>query len=131
MRGEELVVRVPFIRVRRGLRVVFQAAGGKGVPGGPPTPLARCLVRAHFLDRALEDSGTFRSGRTQGAVSRQRLAQIHALAYLAPDLQEAVLMGTRAASRMDFHTLVRIARMPLWADQRKAWDGVVGAASSE
>lgn len=131
MRTEELVVRVPFIRVRRGLKVVFQGAGGKGIPGGPPTPLARCLVRAHVLDQALEDSGTFRSGRTQGAVSRQRLAQIHALAYLAPDLQEAVLMGTTAASRMDFHTLVRIARMPLWADQRMAWDGVVGAVSPD
>jgi len=131
MRTEELVVRVPFIRVRRGLKVVFQPAGGKGVPGGPPTPLARCLARAHVLARAMEDSGTFRSRCPQGAVSRQRLAQVHALTYLAPDLQEAVLMGTVAASRMDFHTLVRIARMPLWADQRKAWDAVVGAPSSE
>lgn len=123
MSSDDLIVRVPYIRVRRGLNVEFQSAGKDGTANGPPTPLARCLAKAHALTHLLAELGPGAISRQaeRWAVSRQRLAQIHALTYLAPDLQESVLIGTLEASRMDFHTLVKIARIPLWQEQREAW----------
>lgn len=123
MKVDELTVQVPFMRVRRGLEVGFQEPGVEGGPIGPPTPLALCLARAHTLDRTLEACGPGSMGilANRLGVSRPRLAQIHALVYLAPDLQEAVLLSKVEASRVNFHTLLRIAREPLWKNQRKAW----------
>lgn len=129
MKVDELTVQIPFIRVRRGLNVEFQRAGVQGDPGGPPTPLTNCLARAHALDRALETMGPGALAReAKGSkVSRQRLAAVHALVYLAPDLQEEILMGSQAASRVNFNVLLRIARMILWSDQREAWREAVAA----
>lgn len=125
--SEELRVQVPFVRLRRGLHVTFQTAGEAGAPGGPPTPMALCLGRAHALDRAMETLGPGALSQlgAQWQVSRQRLAAVHALVYLAPDLQEKVLMGSVEATRVNFHELLRITRLTLWADQRVAWNRVV------
>lgn len=132
MKSEELTVRVPFIRVRRGLNVTFQQAGGAGAPGGPPTPLARCLAKAHVLAQALSESGPGALARLakQEGVSRQRLAQVHTLTYLAPDLQEAVLMGTLEASKVHFPALLKMAQMPLWQEQRKFWKQIVASVAA-
>lgn len=123
MKLDELTVQVPFMRVRRGLEVRFQQPGAEGGPIGPPTPLALCLARAHILDRTLEacGPGSFGILAERLGISPQRLAQIHALVFLAPAIQEAVLLSKAEASRVNFHTLLRIARVPLWRDQRKAW----------
>lgn len=128
MKADELTVQVPFMRVRRGLEVGFQQPGGEGGPSGQPSPLAMCLVRAHVLDRTLDECGAGAMGALASrlGISPQRLAQIHALVYLAPDLQEAVLFSMREAGRVNFHALLRIARMPLWQDQRDAWREIVG-----
>lgn len=127
MKLDELTVQVPFMRVRRGLEVGFQQPGVEGGPIGPPTPLALCLARAHALDRTLETCGPGSLGilADRLGISRPRLAQIHALVYLAPDIQEAVLLSKAEASRVNFHTLLRIARVPLWQDQRKAWQASI------
>ena len=123
MKADELTVHVPFMRVRRGLQVGFQPPGQVGGPIGPPTPLAVCLARAHSLDQTLATWGPGALGvlADRLSVSRPRLAQIHALVYLAPDIQEAVLLSKLEASRVNFHSLLRIARMPLWQGQREAW----------
>lgn len=130
MSGDDLKVQVPFIRVRRGLEVTFQQAGGPQGPCGPPTPLARCVARAHLLSRALDASGPGALARIarQSGVSRQRLAQIHTLVYLAPELQEAILMGTLEASRVYFADLLRIAKRLHWSEQRALWEEVVYSA---
>lgn len=123
MKLDELTVQVPFMRVRRGLEVGFQQPGVEGEPTGSPTPLALCLARAHTLDRTLEACGPGSLGilAERLGISPQRLAQIHALVFLAPDIQEAVLLSKAEASRVNFHTLLRIARVPLWQDQRNNW----------
>jgi hypothetical protein len=128
MKVDELTVQVPFMRVRRGLEVGFQQPGVEGGPIGPPTPLALCLARAHTLDQTLEECGPGSLGvlANRLGISKPRLAQIHALVYLAPDLQEAVLLSKIEASRVNFHALLRIARIPLWPDQREAWREIVG-----
>ncbi len=128
MKVDELTVQVPFMRVRRGLEVGFQQPGVGGGLTGPPTPLALCLARAHSLDQTLDECGPgamrILAGRL--GISPQRLAQVHALVYLAPDLQEAVLLSKVEASRLNFHALLKIARMPLWQEQREVWRKVVG-----
>lgn len=132
MKADELTVQVPFMRVRRGLEVGFQQPGDEGGPIGSPTPLARCLARAHVLDLTLEECGPGSLGvlANRLGVSKPRLAQIHALVYLAPDLQEAVILSKREASRVNFHALLKIARMALWQDQREAWREIVGQSPS-
>jgi hypothetical protein len=127
MKVDELTVQVPFMRVRRGLEVSFQQPGVDDEFSGPPTPLALCLARAHSLDQTLDECGPGAMGTLAGrlGISPQRLAQIHALVYLAPNLQEAVLLCKVEASRVNFHALLRIARIPLWQDQREAWRKVV------
>lgn len=131
MKVDELTVQVPFMRVRRGLEVTFQQPGVEGGPNGPPTPLALCLARAHTLDRTLEDCGPGSMGilADRLGISRPRLAQIHALVYLAPDLQEAVLLSKVEANRVNFHVLLKIARMPLWEDQRRSWHDSISRRS--
>jgi len=80
MKVDELIVQVPFMRVRRGLEVGFQQPGVAGGPIGPPTPLALCLARAQVLDRTLEACGPGSLGilAERLGISPQRLAQIHA-----------------------------------------------------
>ena len=127
MKTDDLTVQVPFMRVRRGLEVGFQQPGVESGPIGPPTPLALCLARAHALDQTLELCGSGSLGvlASRLGISKPRLSQIHALVYLAPDLQEAVLLSKLEASRVNFHTLLRIARLPLWQEQREAWRKIV------
>jgi len=133
MKGDVLTVQVPFMRVRRGLGVGFQQVEEGGALVGPALPTAVWIARAHVLERTLRACGpgtlevlAFRLGTTP-----QRLVLIHALVYLAPDLQEAVLFARSGASRITFESLVRIARLPLWQDQREAWQQLTGAGVFE
>jgi len=59
-----------------------------------------------------------------GCVSRERISQIMILTWLAPDIQQAILMlpptpGGRFPICEDL--LHPIARLPLWEDQRDRW----------
>lgn len=123
MKVDELTVEVPFMRVRRGLQVTFQKPGEREDSLGRPPRLALCLAKAHVLARSIEafGPGYSRILAKELGVSQPRVAQLHALVYLAPDLQEAVLLAKAEANRVDFHALLRIARIPLWQDQRRIW----------
>lgn len=131
MKGDELTVQIPFMRVRRGLGVHFQEAGEGAGYLGPPLPTALWLARAHALEQTLRDCGpgALRVLAQRVGATPQRLVLIHALVFLAPDLQEAVLLSKPEASRVTFDTLVRIARMPVWSNQREAWQKVAGAGA--
>jgi hypothetical protein len=68
-----------------------------------------------------------------GCISRERVSQIMVLVWLAPDIQEAVLLlpqvlGGRfpVAEGM----LRRIASLPLWEDQREQWRGVLADSAT-
>ena len=59
-----------------------------------------------------------------GCVSRERISQIMLLTWLAPDIQQAILMlppapGGRFPICEDM--LHPIARLPLWEEQRERW----------
>jgi hypothetical protein len=57
-----------------------------------------------------------------GCVSRERISQIMMLIWLAPDIQEEVLRLSTCAGRGPFSegALRRIAKLPLWEEQRRA-----------
>jgi hypothetical protein len=56
-----------------------------------------------------------------GCVSRERISQMMVLTWLAPDIQEAILrLPQMAGGRFPVSegALRKVARMPLWEDQR-------------
>jgi len=63
-----------------------------------------------------------------GCVSRERISQIMMLVWLAPDIQQAVLRLPPSAGRAPFSegALRRIAKLPLWEDQRTAFRELFG-----
>ena len=123
MKASDLCFLVPFTRIRRGLKVAFIPESGEGGGLGSPTSLGKSLAMAHFFDQALvaQGAGALRRLAECWGIRPQRLAQVHALIYLAPDLQEAILLSRPEAGKLTFHSLVAIARKPLWAEQREAW----------
>jgi hypothetical protein len=59
-----------------------------------------------------------------GCVSRERISQLMALTWLAPDIQEEILrLPQMPGGRYPVSegTLRRIARIPLWEEQRRQW----------
>jgi hypothetical protein len=56
-----------------------------------------------------------------GYVSRERISQIMMLVWLAPDIQQAVLrLPPSGRAPFSEGALRRIAKLPLWEDQRRA-----------
>jgi hypothetical protein len=59
-----------------------------------------------------------------GCVSRERISQLMALIWLAPDIQEEILKLPRVRNgRFPVSEVVlrEIARLPQWDDQRQRW----------
>ena len=59
-----------------------------------------------------------------GCVSRERISQMMVLTWLAPDIQEAILRLPQVPGGrfpITEGTLRKMARLPLWEDQRAQW----------
>jgi hypothetical protein len=59
-----------------------------------------------------------------GCVSRERISQMMVLTWLAPDIQEAILRLPQVPGGrfpITEGTLRKMARLPLWEDQRARW----------
>lgn len=62
-----------------------------------------------------------------GCVSRERISQIMMLVWLAPDIQQAVLrLPPSGRAPFSEGALRRIAKKPLWEDQRRASRALFG-----
>jgi len=88
-------------------------------PDGYASTTARFLAIAHRMDALLRD-GTLRDYAHAGAwlgISTARANMLSHLVHLAPEIQEAVLLGRTAASE---HRLRDLAREPLWVEQKRA-----------
>jgi hypothetical protein len=62
-----------------------------------------------------------------GCVSRERISQLMVLTWLAPDIQEEILrLPQMPGGRFPVSegALRKVARLPLWEDQREAWQSV-------
>ncbi|RKY19806.1 MAG: hypothetical protein DRQ55_09745 [Planctomycetota bacterium] len=82
-------------------------------------PTARYLAMAHAIERGLRD-GTFADYRDAArwlGVSPARANMLGHLVLLAPDIQEAILLGE---SRVSEHLLRPVCRVAGWEGQRRA-----------
>lgn len=123
-----LTFEVPIARVRQGKRVGFEEA--------PPPPLpirissmARTLAAAHRVVWAVESGEVrdFTGAALRMRVSQARISMMVALTFLAPSLQEALLLGS--APRLTFKQWLRVARLGTWKGQIDAVNALVGRES--
>ena len=87
------------------------------IPEGYASRIARHLAMAHKMDAMLRD-GRLRDYDHAAAwlgVSKARANVISHLVFLAPEIQEAILLGDTVASE---RRLREIAREPVWEEQR-------------
>lgn len=64
-----------------------------------------------------------------GCVSRERISQVMVLTWLAPDIQETILrLPQMPGGRFPVSegTIRKVARLPLWEEQRRRWQLVTG-----
>ena len=88
------------------------------IPEGYASRTAKYLAMAHRMEALLRD-GTLRDYAHAAAwlgVSKNRANVISRLIFLAPDIQEAILLGDTAASE---HRLRAVAREAVWEEQRR------------
>ena len=89
-----------------------------------PARVARMLALGHHLRAAIDAERVkdFAAAARELGVSRQRISTVVRLTFLAPDIQEEILMleaGPRTVTEREVFD--RVARMLAWADQRAAW----------
>ena len=92
--------------------------------------VARLLALAIHIDALVQrgDVAGYAQLARRAHVSRARIAQIVKLRYLAPDLQETVLLLPRVQRGADPITerdLRPIAAQPEWRKQRQMWAALV------
>lgn len=91
--------------------------------------LTRLLALAHRWNRLIEDgivTNYAEIARLMG-LSRARITQITDLLYLAPGLQEEILLptsGERHELDLPERAMRQITRIPDWNDQRTLWRGL-------
>jgi site-specific DNA recombinase len=110
-----LIVAVPMRMVLRGGRTVISPSGDRGTARQDPA-LIKALRAAHSLLR-LDQSGLPILTATP---TSSYLRKVVRLAFLAPDLQQAILTGTQSPDL----TLARLLREPIpgtWPEQRAAF----------
>ncbi|WP_052402984.1 hypothetical protein [Muricoccus aerilatus] len=114
---------VPATLMRAGQETAL-VLGDRDAPTAPnkrnPT-LVRLIVRAHALHDALLTSGdaSLENIAAREGVSRSYLARLVRLAYLAPSLTEAILLGSQPAA-ITPSRLMRDTRLPLdWREQQR------------
>ncbi|WP_084698032.1 recombinase family protein [Muricoccus aerilatus] len=118
-----IALSVPSTLMRAG-RETALVLGDQDAPMAPnkrnPT-LVRLIVRAHALHNALLTSGgaSLENIAAREGISRSYLARLVRLAYLAPSLTEAILLGSQPAA-ITPSRLMRDTRLPLdWQEQER------------
>ena len=88
--------------------------------GKPDPALIKVLVRAHrwFDEIASGQQASLNQVAAAEGVSNRYIARLLPLAFLAPDIVEAILDGTQPID-LTAETLTRLPDLPVsWADQR-------------
>lgn len=114
-----LTFEVPLARVRRGKQVGFAEMVPPPIPARVH-PMAGTLAMAHRVVRAVESGEVrdFTDAALRMRVSQTRVSMMVARTFLAPALQEALLLGT--APRLNTKQWLKIARMGTWREQIEA-----------
>ena len=121
--GEEMIIRhvVPARMKRRGveMRLVLDGAHD-GVAPRPDPALIKAVIRAQrwFTDVVSGRRQSFADIAIAEGCSERYVSRLMPLAFLAPDIVEAILAGTQPVD-LTAETLTRHADLPLsWADQK-------------
>ena len=109
------------------LRVAFQRRAAPRVPVRTPARVARQLVLAHRIRQRIDDGAWVNQSAAAAelGVSRNRLSQVLALTFLAPEIQEHVLAleavdGVEPAITEKW-LFEQVARRLSWKEQREIW----------
>lgn len=116
-----LSVAATLMRAGRETALVLGDQDAATAPNKRNPTLVRLIVRAHALHDALLTSGdaSLENIAAREGVSRSYLARLVRLAYLAPSLTEAILLGSQPAT-ITPSRLMRDTRLPLdWQEQQR------------
>jgi len=107
---------------RRGveMRLVIEGAGNGSAAARPDPTLVRAVVRAHrwFDEIAAGRAESVTAIAGAEGVSDRHIGHLLPLAFLAPDIVEAILAGTQPAD-LTAETLIKRIDLPLsWAEQK-------------
>jgi len=113
---------IPTCIRRRGveMRLVLDGPDKGEAPANPDPRLIRCVVQAHawLNDLKLGRVATLLDIARKEGVSDHQISQVLPLAFLAPDITEAILAG-RQPPELTAETLIKRIDLPLhWDDQR-------------
>jgi DNA invertase Pin-like site-specific DNA recombinase len=108
-------------RLRRTGKKIAIVIDGSGGPTSADTPLARLIAKAYALRQTITKDGTSIDILAQReGVGRTYLLRLLRLAYLAPDIVEAILAG-REPQGLTVNRLMKQVQLPIgWTEQRQA-----------
>ena len=122
---------VHFQTGHRGRRHLRKGASSK--EPGPPNEhlprLTRLLALAHRWNSLIEEGvvANYSEIARMMGLSRARVTQIMDLLYLAPEIQEKILLrGEDKSEMVSERTLRSIIRLPIWKEQSKMWKETIG-----
>lgn len=115
-----LTFEVPLVRVRRGKCVGFSER--QEVPPIAPEKVcsaARALALGHRIVRAVETGEVrdFSEVARRMGVSQPRVSMLVALTFLAPQIQDEILLNAKSGMKWRTSALARIAKIRSWQRQ--------------
>lgn len=114
---------VHFTTQAKGRKTIQQGEKPKSI--GRVPRVARVLALAHHFDHLIEQGAVkdYAEIARLAQMSRARVAQIVALKFLAPDIQERITLLPQSHRKdpISEKQLRRIAMIPDWARQQKAF----------
>jgi len=105
-----------------------QVAGMASVPR-----IRRLLALALKMEQMIQE-GTVKNYSELahlGRVSAARITQVMNLLYLAPDIQEEILVGNAPENRLHESAIRKLSGVVLWSEQRDRWHEFSAAASNQ
>jgi DNA invertase Pin-like site-specific DNA recombinase len=119
-RSEGWKVSLPIVLRRRGQALRMIIDGDDPRPPGEPDPaLVKAIVRAHDWFQKMLKGATPESIARAENLTRSYVTRVVRLAFLAPDLVQAIVDGTAPKTLSADHLVQRSAELPLaWETQR-------------
>lgn len=113
-----LTFEAPLVRIRLGKRIGF-AEQAPTLPPKKVSGTARSLALGHRIVRAVEfgEVRDFSDAARRMGVSQARVSMLVSLTFLAPDIQNWVILGASNSSKFGVHGLIRVSQKRVWRDQ--------------
>jgi DNA invertase Pin-like site-specific DNA recombinase len=104
------------------------------VAGPPSVPrISRLLALALQMEQMIQEGAVKNYSELAhlGRVSAARITQVMNLLYLAPDIQEEILVGNTPENRLRESAIRKLSGVVLWSEQRDRWHEFLAAASNQ